>query len=321
MLELDLRVLTTYWTPGGARDVFAEIVNQCVLAVYGNCHSIQPNPGDDGVDTFAGEFDEDLHVWQSKYFVSDIDQSQIRDSWKSVTTSKNFAVPKKWTLCIPHEMTVKDATWWTGWKKKSSAAANCAVELWTRSQFVKFSFRPDLKQVFRHALRMDEQHSSAEKAVAAMREARQHFIKELPPDKSYDDAVFIKKLEKADIKQHKAIRTAFYNFELWRQRIEQEADPVKLEALSDLQLKIHALWESAYVACEPDHLGRDLFVEVDKLIESEDHNRLFTPLQAHLIHKKGALHYWADLCEIGWTKDFKDIGLEDIDEKTSHPIT
>lgn len=320
MLELDLRVMPTLWTSGGARDVFAELINQCVLAIYGNCKSIKPNPGDDGIDTFAGEFESDLHVWQSKYFVDAVDQGQVRKSWKSVTTSTNFACPKKWTLCIPHEMTVKETAWWETWKKKNSEDFNCSIDLWTKTNFVKFSFRPDLKQIFRHALRLDQQHTSAEDAIKAMQDARANFIKELPPDKSFTDAVFIKKLEKADITQHRAIRTAFYNFELWRQRIEQENDPTKLAALLDLQEKIYALWESAFNAHSPDNLGRDLFLEVDKLMEKEEQNQLFTPLQAHLIHKKGALHYWADLCEIGWTADFKTIGMEDSDEKTANPL-
>lgn len=311
MIELDLRVMPTLWTAGGAREVFAEIVNQCVLAVYGNCHSIKPHPGDDGIDTFAGEFDDDLSVWQSKYFVNEIDQDQVRDSWNAITTSKNFAPPKKWTLCIPHEMTVKETAWWQKWKKKNSESFNCSIELWSKTQFVRFSFRPELTPVFRHALRKDEHHDSATKAIEAMKKGRQTLLQKLPAPDAFSDAVFIKKLEKADITHHRGVRTAFYNFELWRQRIEQEADPDKLEQLADLQEKIYELWESAYNAREPQDLGKNFFLEVEKLIEREHHDRLFTPLQAHLIHKKGAVQYWADLCEIGWTSDFAEVGKED----------
>lgn len=316
LLELDLRVLSTHWTEAGARDIFAELVNQCVASVYGNCRAIRPSQGDGGIDTFIGEFDNGIHIWQAKFFpwgVGDDQKGQIRKSWKSCVESTEYSKPVRWTLCIPIEMSLEEAKWWQTWKKKNEKDHQITIELWSRTEFVRFSFRPDLTNVFHHALKIGGNNHSTEKdALNAMRAARQITLKDLPSGDAFSNAVFVRKLEKAGITQHKISRTAFYNFELFRQKTVLDNEAEKLAQLEDLQLKIFGLWESNYNAHEQDNkLGGSLYVAVDQSISKEEHNQLFTPLPLHILHKKGGLHYWADICEIGWTADFKTVATED----------
>jgi hypothetical protein len=316
---IDLRVLRDLWTEDGARAIFAELVTQCVRSIYPSARAIRPDPGDQGIDTFVGEFEGDLRVYQSKYFCAGIDkaqQAQIRSSWDTCVKSTYFDRVTLWTLCIPIEMSVPEVQWWQKWRKRESEKWQRQIELWSKADFVNFSTRSDLVAVFANALqRGGVKHPNFDAVLSALRAGRADpLVKKLPGRDHLRDAVFVRKIEAAGVSQHRSARTAFYNFELLRAAVEQGGNPDEVAALEDLQERIYDLWEGAYNAHEPDKLGRQLFVAVDKAIEQEDQGRLRTSLPTHILHKKGALHYWADLCEAGWTPDFKQIGREDDEE-------
>jgi hypothetical protein len=316
---IDLRVLRDLWTEDGGRSVFAELVNQCVRSVYPGARAVRPDPGDEGIDTFIGELDDELHVWQSKYFCDGVDkaqQAQIRASWKACTESNYIERVARWTLCIPIEMSVPELQWWQKWRKREGEKWSCQIELWSKTEFVSFHTRTDLSEVFTAALHRGVHHANFDAAIAAMRSAGrpQALIKKLPTRDHLRDAVFVRKLEAAGIAQHRAARTAFYNFELLRAAVEQGGNPDEGAALEDLQERVFDIWESEFNARDPSELGRPLVRAVDSTIEKEDQGRLRTSLPTDIIHKKGGLHYWADLCEAGWTMDFKSVGRDDDEE-------
>lgn len=316
---IDLRVLRDLWTEDGARAVFAELVNQCARSIYPGARAVRPDPGDEGIDTFFGELNGDLHVWQSKYFCDGVDraqQAQIRASWKACTESTHIQRVARWTLCIPIELNVPETQWWQKWRKREGARWGCHIELWSRSDFVGFHGRPDLSGVFTVALQRGSSAPNLEAAIAAMRSAGrpQALIKRLPTRDHLRGAVFVRKLEAAGIAQHRSARTAFYNFELLRAAVEQGGNPDEVTALEDLQERVFDLWEHEFNAREPEELGRPLVRAVDAAIEKEDLGRLRTSLPTDIIHKKGGIHYWADLCEAGWTRDFKFVGLDEHED-------
>ena len=108
---LDLSVLKNLWTEDGARAVFADLVTHCVRANHPGARAIRPNPGDEGVDTFCGEFETGVRVWQAKYFPDGVDgsqQGQIRESWKTAINSSYAAKMQLWTLCIPCELSMEE---------------------------------------------------------------------------------------------------------------------------------------------------------------------------------------------------------------------
>ena len=308
---IDLRVLRNHWTEDGARSVFAELMNQCVRSIFPTARAVRPDPGDEGLDTFVGEFDGDIKVYQAKYFCDKVgksQQAQIRDAWNSCTSSPRINKVVLWTLCIPIEMSVAELKWWLGWRKRESEKHDCQIELWSKTEFVSFYPRPELAPIFAIALQEGIKHPNGEAAVAAMRSSgTPALVKTLPAADHLLDAVFVRKLEAAGVSQHRAARTAFYNFELLRASIEQGGNPDEVAALEDLEERIYDLWETEFNARPPDQLGKDFFVAVEKLIAQEDQGRLSTSVPTHVIHKKGGLHYWADLCEAGWTTNFKNI--------------
>ena len=312
---IDLRVLRDLWTEDGARSVFAELVTQSVRSIYPSARAVRPDPGDEGLDTFVGEFDDDMRVYQSKYFCDGVgksQQAQVRESWNTCINSSYFSRVVLWTLCIPIEMSVPELNWWFGWRKRESQKHNCRIELFSKTDFVSYFGRPDLAPIFEIALQRGVRHQDPDAAISAMRQlGSPPLVKRLPSDGHFLDAVFVRKLEVAGVSQHRAARTAFYNFELLRTSIEQGGNSDELAALEDLQERIYDLWETEFNARPPDQLPKDFFVAVERLIEREDLGRLRSSVPTHAIHKKGGLHYWADLCETGWTTDFKSVGREE----------
>jgi hypothetical protein len=315
---IDLRTLRDHWTEEGGRSVFAEIVTQCARSIYPSARAVRPDPGDEGIDTFVGELEGDLKVYQSKYFcdrIGDSQKAQIRSSWKRCSESAAFKRLVLWTLCIPIEMSIDETKWWQTWRARESKKRHCQIELWDKSDFLSFGARPDLVRIFAIALKQGTTYPNLETALNAMRSPAARPLKKLPSAAHLRDAIFVRKLEAAGVPQHRAARTAFYNFELLRASIEQGGDSDELAALEDLQERIFDLWESAFNAGSPSNLGRALVAKVDSLIKQEDVKQLLTPLPTHVIHKKGGMHYWADLCEAGWTLNFKEIVSDEDDEK------
>lgn len=313
---IDLRTLRDHWTEDGARAVFANLVGQCVLSLHSTAREVRPDPGDEGVDTFVGDFGGgDLRVYQAKYFCDGVgrsQQAQIRDSWKSCTGSKYLKSIVLWTLCLPVDLNVDEEKWWQQWRKKESAKHNIQIELWTRTRFISFNAKPRLKSVFDLALRRVAQNLTVEDTLRAMHAFRRgNNIVPLPNGTTFEQAIFVKKLQAAGISQHRAARTAFYNFELLRQAIEQGGSPRELSDLVDLQSRIFEIWEETYIEHEPDRLGRPLYTELLRRLEEASQLRLATELPAQLTHKKGGVHHWADLCQAGWTHDFHLLGKDE----------
>lgn len=319
---IDLSVLKDRWTVDGAREVFAQLVTQCVRANHPTARAIRPDPGDEGVDTFVGEFDKDVRIWQAKYFhdgIGESQQKQIRDSWKACRSSSFKDRVTMWTLCVPCDLSIEEEKWWQGWKAKESRSAGFPIDLWTKSQFATFSTWKGLDAVFAFALQRGCEHGTVQEVLAAMTKPPVRLVEKLPAahDERLRRAVFVRKLEAAGITTHRAARSAFYNYELLRSALEQGGAAEEVAALQDLQERILDLWAEQYNARFPDHLGRPLFSAVEAEMKQEHEKRLASPLNLHLLHKKGGLHAWADVCEAGWTTDHKSVGNEDADVEES----
>lgn len=310
---LDLRVLRDLWTDDGARNIFASLVTHCVKMHHPSAISIRPDPGDEGIDTLVGDFGSSVRVYQSKFFCDGVGQSQqrqIRDSWQTCTQSSYFPRLVQWTLCLPIELSTDEVRWWQGWKKRQREH-RIQIELWTGTHFQAFRALPGLKDIFDYALFRNGAQTAAD-VLQRLRIADDLPIVNLPKGTHLADAIFVKKIEAAGIHQHRAARTAFYNFELLRQSIAAGGTAEEQRALEDLQNRIFDLWEQRFNEHAPDRLGRALYNALNSEIVSEDTGRLrCDQLGTQAVHKKGGLHYWADNCHAGWTAHFESIGRPD----------
>ncbi len=309
---LDLRVLRDLWTEDGARRVFSQLVTHCVRSDYPDALSIRPSPGDEGIDTLVGDFESQVRVYQAKYFCDGLyeaQRSQIRASWKTCVESKYFKHLVLWTLCIPIEMSTDEVRWWQGWRSRQMSKHQVQMELWTSTHFEAFRATDSLQGVFDLALRPPVG-QTIDELLAAL-QSRLQRLASLPSPDHLCNALFVKKIEAAGILQHRAARTAFYNFELLREAVTAGGTREEVGALEDLQERIYELWEELYNRHLPAGMGRPLYNAVNQAIVAEHNGRLrCDELGAQVAHKKGGLHYWADICQAGWTANFEAIGRE-----------
>jgi len=302
--------------------VFASLVTHCVHDKHGQAVSVRPDPGDEGLDTIVGDFVDRLLVFQAKYFcdaIAEAQQRQIRESWTSCRANAYFPRVAQWTLCVPIELSAPELRWWQGWRDRQVKASGCHIDLWTKVDFERFAAEPSLRTVFDMAFRGGG--TDPADALSRLRALLPPVpIRALPAAVDYAHAVFVRKLEAAGIAQHRAARTAFYNFELLRNAIAQGGDPAEQDELTDLLERIYDLWEELFNRHAPHDLGRALYNATNTAIAREDRSRLLSSrVRAHAVHKKGGLHYWADICEAGWIADFKSAGADSPSAAAAEP--
>lgn len=105
----------------GARASFEKDCASLFNLVYSdrNVKTVKVSVGDGGIDIFIGNIGiEPITIIQCKCFIDEFGDSQkqqIRDSFKTAITSKDFTI-EKWILCIPRELTKEQHLWWSKWK-------------------------------------------------------------------------------------------------------------------------------------------------------------------------------------------------------------
>ncbi|MDL2301013.1 tetratricopeptide repeat protein [Lachnospiraceae bacterium OttesenSCG-928-D06] len=131
-MESDFRYLREHYGDAGAREAFEKICTQLFIAMFGNdAHNIKASQGDEGIDIFVGDFNYPGDVYQCKYFidgVGDSQKKQVRNSFKRAVESKLFKM-KVWTLCIPCELTPKEFLWWSKWKNQNAQLHDISINL------------------------------------------------------------------------------------------------------------------------------------------------------------------------------------------------
>ncbi|WP_327660904.1 MULTISPECIES: tetratricopeptide repeat protein [unclassified Streptomyces] len=138
----------------GARADFETMITAIAGATIPNVRRIEANPGDWGVDAFAGDLDSAIIVWQSKYFMPVTTTShsqQIRTSFAHALKAAraNGYTITNWVLCIPSSMDGPAAKWWDGWKKKVEKDHGIVIQLWDETELMRRLRSPEGDQVRR----------------------------------------------------------------------------------------------------------------------------------------------------------------------------
>lgn len=134
-MERDFRYLREKYGDAGAREAFEKICVEIFQKLYKDAYPVKASPGDDGIDILVGEFTEPLIVFQCKYFVDGIHESQkaqIRKSYKTVTDKYKV---KEWNLCVPLVFTINDHQWWSDWKS-SKCNKGITIGLYDESRLI-----------------------------------------------------------------------------------------------------------------------------------------------------------------------------------------
>ncbi|WP_158708544.1 FxSxx-COOH system tetratricopeptide repeat protein [Streptomyces sp. NRRL S-244] len=132
----------------GARAEFEKMIAELAGATTPNVRRIEANPGDWGVDAFAGDLGGAIAVWQCKYFMPVTTTShsqQIRESFAQAlkAAQANGHTITEWVLCIPSCMDGPAAKWWDGWKKRTEQGHGVVLRLWDETELMRRLHSPE----------------------------------------------------------------------------------------------------------------------------------------------------------------------------------
>ena len=326
MVERDFRYLRDKYGDAGARDIFEKVCTNLFQEKYGaKAHPIKVSQGDDGIDVLVGDFSVPIDVYQCKYFIDGVDESQknqIRKSFKTSINSNEYTM-KKWSLCIPTIMTEKEFSWWSNWKEKQLNEHEIEIELLDGSylllQLKKYKlydniFDEDIKKSLQKICDFFE--SEKKKLIDEI------IVSPINTEELYNDLVFVKKLQMANISDIEQCKNEYFNAEYAENVIKSKGDINQMRVFNNLKKTIQSLWSTQYRLYKDSTDGNVL---LGKTYEKIDDNNVGTlncsavlP-EVGLIVKKGMLHQLAEECSVGWLQDYKQklevvIGKENLDD-------
>ncbi len=144
---IDFRLHETRAGRAGAPGEFEEMVNQLVHVLHPGSRSVQADPGDWGIDAFAGDLHGTITVWQSKYFtqIGKAQFNQINDSLNSVVkhAAKHGFRFERWILCTPCDLNPESTRSWQRLEQRYLDEHGVTLEFWGRTALTERLRRPE----------------------------------------------------------------------------------------------------------------------------------------------------------------------------------
>jgi hypothetical protein len=294
---------------------FHRMLSALVGVTHPNATDIRPDPGDWGIDVLVGSLVESVMIWQSKYFYTEIGDSQkrqIRESFKSaVQNARDYDYTvESWTLCVACELSAPERLWWDRkvreWKKDYP---DMSFDLWDAPRLRRMLMSADVKHVF------EEFYGSFSGVTAAGAGDRAEERSEIPvsmeetPD--YGGALFVKQMIVAGIGAADAQRTAFFNADLVIRDVTARAISDQLAAVREIDASVLGHWEDAVadpatmpISTEYQTSARRLFSAVMNRIQQV---RAPVALPVRQLHMRGFMHKVVDDARAGWVHDWKEV--------------
>lgn len=307
-MERDFKYLRDKYGEAGARDIFEKICVELFQSKFEHTHGVKVTQGDGGIDIFVGDFDKEIDVYQCKYFIDGVgnsQHSQIKGSYKRVIDSDKYKV-KTWNLCLPCILSIEEQKWWSTWRTSSVKANDIPITLYDGSYLIT-----ELKKAGIYDRVFDEDiRNSLNEILEYINSERQRIYEEIIysindfEDIDYDECTFIKKLESANITDTNSCKNEFFNAEIAMCAIESKDDKDEQKVYKQLKMKIQSIWGTQYRLYAHETDGNNLLANTYLRIEDIDTTTLESLNEVNLIAKKGILHQLADECTVGWQKDY-----------------
>lgn len=305
-MERDFRYLRDKYGDDGARDIFEKICVELFQKIYKEAYPVQAFPGDDGIDILVGNLSEPIIVFQCKYFINGIQQaqkSQIKESYKMVT--EKYKV-KEWYLCVPNVFTVKDHKWWSEWKTSNQESTDIEIGLFEGSLLIgKLKNYEMYNTIFdediRNSLSIIEKYLLGENSRIF-----NEIVMDINDfsDVSYDDCIFVKMLESANILDTDEFKNDFFNAEIARQKIVSKGDKDDLRVYEQLKMKLYSMWQTQYRLYKNSDDGNILLSHTYLRVEDLDESTFKSIDEINLLAKKGMLHQLAEDKKVGWIENY-----------------
>ncbi|MED7949311.1 serine/threonine protein kinase [Streptomyces sp. BE303] len=292
---------------GGAREDFETMIAELAAATKPGVRMIAANPGDWGVDAFAGNLGGAIAVWQSKYFfpvTAAGHQRTIRESFASVLKAAKAQghTVEIWVLCIPSSMDGPTTKWWDRWKKQQEKAHELVIELWDETALRVALHTPEGDQVRR---------AYYEPFTPAPQQEQLRLVLEVEEEEAaaLDSALFVRQMAEAGHVELDSAKRQFFNADLVAREIAHKAVPAEIAALSSADATLHGLWEMQFNDCTTEGTLPALHGRVWREVRSE-HERLPKVLRLEVVHAWGLVHRLVDNRKAGWVKHWRDIAAQ-----------
>jgi len=260
--HIDFKKFIERWAIESARKYFEQFVFEFLRIKY-DFHSsitqIREDPGDWGIDVICGDFNKQNIIWQCKFCIDKIGETQkgdIRKSYNSVlkkSIEKKFKI-YKWILCIPIDLSAQEEKWWNGWKKRKEKENNIPIEYLTLSHFREKHKDHEFQDLFR-------KYFSNGDILDPDPEVSGDKLEDL-----YEDWNFIKHINKSDITADFInIKRMFYIAEYFETDIMQKKSNHEINQLTTIYHELFTIWENfhniVYSSREDDD-GNDVYNQV-----------------------------------------------------------
>jgi hypothetical protein len=121
----------------GAREKFEDLAFDLIHAEEPRAQKVRVSQGDGGIDAHVNNLSDPrgVHIYQCKFFpkgLDDAQKGQIRDSFKRCRESTDFTL-KRWTLCLPVDLSVPERQWFEGWRETQKASGVIIDDPWGAS--------------------------------------------------------------------------------------------------------------------------------------------------------------------------------------------
>ncbi|RGD62566.1 serine/threonine protein kinase [Kitasatospora xanthocidica] len=287
------------------------MIAELAAATKPNVRMIAANPGDWGIDAFAGNLGGAIAVWQSKYFypvTAAGHRRTIQESFASVLKAAEAQGHKVeiWVLCIPSSMDGPTSQWWDRWKKQQERDHSLVIQLWDETALMVALHTPEGDQVRR---------AYYEPFTPAVVHGQLRLVLEIEDENAaaLDSALFVRQMVEAGHVELDSAKRQFFNADLVAREIAHKAVPAEVAALSSADATLHGLWEAQFNECSAEGVLHSLHGRVWRDVCNE-HDRLPKALRLELVHAWGLVHRLVDNRKAGWVKHWREIAA-------AHPDT
>ena len=291
----------------GARDIFERICVNLFQSIHGpKAKSVKVSQGDGGIDVLIGDLPSPERVYQCKFFLKNLGASQrqqIKESFNTVVS--NYHV-KEWLLCLPCILNEKDLLWWSKWKTEMMEEKNVKLELCDGSYLIHQLKKFDIySQEFD-----DDTRNKLNQILAELNHQKEEILDGIiygdieGIEDDYNDFIFVKMLESANILDTNEYKVDFFNAEIARQESISKYEIEGLKVYNNLKQRIFSIWKSQFREYQTKNNGQSLLSRTYYRIEDLDTTTLKSSNEYHLIAKKGILHHLAN--------EKKSVGLQTI---------
>lgn len=301
----------------GARALFQTLVTDLVGVVHPDANEVAgPGGGDWGIDTYVGQLDAVIAVWQTKYFPDGLgrdQQRQVRESFKQLIAKADehdFTVDA-WTLCVPCVLAPEDQKWWHTWSRKQTRDHGIKMELHNAVELRRQLLRPDADHILRN-------YFDTSTAVARPRPEPVASSSDLDV---LDETLFVEQLREAGLRETDAARGLFFASEALVRDLVARDDRHKIDALNELHLEVQLLWEQRFNSMRPsaDSCGRIAGL-LDAVLEAAASSPDPEGLVLRPAHRRGVVHRLVERGSAGWVDHWREIAARHEGPKASEAL-